>query len=447
MDESRIRLYALRDPALPALPTLLGREAREVLQAALEEAMAQGAVPAGTVLHGWHPQQVLWHPERALTVVYDVRLRDGAGQSLHDLVVASTGAGMPSGALRLEQAGQQVALWTAANDPRLPGLAVALHPQRLRALLAALGLRAARILPRLRSYRPGSRAVVEVQADDQRLYIKVVSPQQVAALQRRHALLSRHLPTPRSHGWSAEHGLVTLEAMPGFTLRQALSDPAAALPAPAVIADLLQQLPDTEDQRPAPDPAAMLRTASTLLEHVLPELAPRLERLVQGLLAPGTTGPRQPVHGDLHDGQITVVEGRITGLLDVDTVGLGHRVDDWGNLAGHLATRMEGTGGIARARIQEYGRQVAALADGLVDPATFRRRAAGVALALATGPFRVLTSDWPAETRRRVALAERWLESARNVAAPRMERRTSATGRSTSPAAATATAVALEGGG
>jgi hypothetical protein len=44
---------------------------------------------------------------------------------------------------------------------------------------------------------------------------------------------------------------------------------------------------------------------------------------------------------------------------------------------------------------------------------------ADVVLGLATGPFRVVEADWPAATDARIALAERWVSSARRVQAVR----------------------------
>jgi hypothetical protein len=50
--------------------------------------------------------------------------------------------------------------------------------------------------------------------------------------------------------------------------------------------------------------------------------------------------------------------------------------------------------------------------DRTVDPVELRARTAGVVLSLATGPHRVQEDGWPAATRARLDLAERWLDSA-----------------------------------
>jgi hypothetical protein len=46
------------------------------------------------------------------------------------------------------------------------------------------------------------------------------------------------------------------------------------------------------------------------------------------------------------------------------------------------------------------------------DPAQVRLSAAAVIVGLATGPFRVQQPSWPEQTRRRIDLAEAWMESA-----------------------------------
>jgi len=408
MNEAQTRLQNLVDERLPALGTLLGPEAPGLLGAAVEA--------AGASLVSARPLQVQWQPGRALSVVYETLLEDTPRGTVRDMLVAATGDRLPAGAMLLEQGAERVAVWHLMNDPALPGLAIALDPDQLREMLPTLGVGAGEIRLRLRAYRPQRRAVVEVTAGDARLFIKVVRPKRVAALQHRHALLSAHLPTPRSHGWSPELGLVVLEAMPGATLRDVLSAREGALPAPEQIAALLDKLPAPEDGRRTPDARATVAQSADLLGRLLPDLQPSLAALSDGLAAEGGQGgPEVPVHGDLHDGQLTVLDGRITGLLDVDTAGLGHRVDDWANLAGHLATRLQAMPGHLQPRLQAYGRQIAALADGQAHPATFRRRVAAVVLALATGPFRVQSADWPEETRMRVALAAAWLESAQRT--------------------------------
>ncbi len=120
-----------------------------------------------------------------------------------------------------------------------------------------------------------------------------------------------------------------------------------------------------------------------------------------------------PVHGDFHSSQILVRRRDVIGLIDVDTAGLGDRTNDLAVLLSHLATVALTTA--SRTKIERYGRSLIDAFDTLVDPATLRRKVAAAIVGLATGPFRVNSPRWPEQTERRVALAERWLESAAAV--------------------------------
>ncbi len=408
MKEARTRLHELRDQALPAMPAMLGGGADELLSLAVSAAEGK--------LISARPHQVHWQPGRALTVVYDASVAWAGQRPVQERLVAMTGARLPDEALVLEHGDARVGLWALQQDPLLPGLAVALDAAAMHGLLTSLGVRPDGLSLRLRAYRPGRRAVVQAQADGHRLFVKVVRPRKAAALQKRHALLARRLPVPHSHGWSDEHGLVVLEAMPGATLREALGRLGTPLPDPRQIAALLDSIEAPSDAQAPPDLVAATVTYGELLGRILPDLEPQLRRLIDGIGEAGRLGPVVPVHGDLHEAQLMVAQGQVVGLLDVDTVGLGHRVDDWATMVGHLATRLDAAPKRIRPRIQAYAKQLLALADAQVDPVTLRQRAAAVVLGLATGPFRVQTRAWPAETRRRVALAEQWLATAQRIA-------------------------------
>ena len=119
------------------------------------------------------------------------------------------------------------------------------------------------------------------------------------------------------------------------------------------------------------------------------------------------------MHGDLYEAQLLTQGGRVSGVLDIDTVGLGRRLDDLCNLLGHLVVweRLSPD----PQRVRAYARDVLALADRRAAPSQVRLRVAAVVLALATGPFRVQSPAWPAETVQRIALATEWFGSSRNL--------------------------------
>jgi hypothetical protein len=193
--------------------------------------------------------------------------------------------------------------------------------------------------------------------------------------------------------------------------------PGAALPGPEAVIAVLDHVPPPAGGHRAPGWRAP--EWADLLGRVRPAQADHLAALAGELAGVDAARdePLVPVHGDLHEAQLLVQRGRISGLLDVDTHGLGRRVDDLATLVGHLSTLAIATG--RRTAIERYAARLLDGFDRVVDPVVLRYAVADVVLGLATGPFRVLEPDWPANTDARIALAERWAESARRVAAGR----------------------------
>jgi hypothetical protein len=359
-----------------------------------------------------------------VTVRYEVALTE-AGRRSAATIVLMTGRRLPSGAAILERDGpadpsgqpSSVAAWRLADDPWLPGLAAALDPAGAAALARAVGLTAEPDRPRLRAYRPGRRAVVELRVGRARLFVKVVRPAAIERLQALHRALTDDLPIPRSQGWSPELGLVVLQALPGTSLREALRT-GGAVPSPIEHLRLLGRIRATPDIAaiggPAGSPIEHLPSHVGLLSALLPEAEAELAA-VGAAIGPEEDAPSSVVHGDYYEGQLLTTGGRLTGLLDIDTAGLGRAADDEATLLGHLAVLADGHPRARRA-IVSHAEAALRLFEQRSDPVDLRRRAAAVILGLATGPFRVQSAAWPTETRRRIALAGRWLESADRVA-------------------------------
>lgn len=412
MNDAQRHLAALSDERLPALPAMLGDGAREMLDAAF-------AATGGRVVSA-RPVQVTWHPGRSLTVTYAARA-GWHGERVDDqTIVAVTGGAIPAGATVLASGDQRVAVWRMQDDPELPGLAAALDPERARTLLDQLDVAPGRVRTRLRAYRPRRRAVVEVTTKQARLFIKAVPPREVAALQARHQLMSAHLPVPISHGWSHEAGLVVLRAMDGATLRTTFADPRAALPSAAQLAQVLDRIPDSGDDRRPHAPLDGAAGYGELVARIVPALRPRVDALLAAVAEAARGDTMVPVHGDFHEAQLLINRGAVSGVLDLDTAGIGERADDWATLIGHLSTLEASSQPRAAARVRTFGREALAVAEQDVsDHAGLRLRIAAVVTGMATGPFRVQTPAWPQETAARIAIAERWVESARNVSRER----------------------------
>jgi hypothetical protein len=363
----------------------------------------------GSDLKAAEAVQVTWWPERSLVVRYRARFEGGLIPGERQ-IVATTGE-FPTGAMVVEgSGGTQVGLWLVPFDPALPGLASALDPATSGALLEDLGLRAGKVRTRLRAYRPGKRAVVEVSGPANRIYLKLVPPTEVERLHRIHRLLVNHVPVPHSLGYAPDLGLIALEALAGTTLRNRLEG-RGPIPAPAALDDLLAALPEPDRAWTAGSPLGRIPRLSDLLSRLVPEHGDQIRRL-EADIGEEDAPADQPVHGDFYEAQVMVAHDRITGLLDFDTFGWGRATDDAATLIGHLAILADRQPG---SRFRAFGKELLERADARFDPADMRRRVAAVIASLATGPFRVQRPDWPTLTAARLALAARWVESARRV--------------------------------
>jgi aminoglycoside phosphotransferase (APT) family kinase protein len=148
-----------------------------------------------------------------------------------------------------------------------------------------------------------------------------------------------------------------------------------------------------------------------VIAGVLPAMADRARRIAAAVDHDTPEGPDVPIHGDFYESQLMVAGGEVTGLLDIDTAGLGERLDDAACLLAHLSVLAQ----ICPARageINELGSRLERRLSQDLDRAALARRTAAVVLSLATGPHRVQEPGWPQHTEQRIALAERWIEFA-----------------------------------
>jgi len=386
------------------LQLLLGPEATEILAVAAEA--------AGARLRTWSPRQVNHQPGRSTVVQYRADVATPGGRPSTEMVVAATGDRIPDGAAVLDDGTTRVAMWRWPFDPSLPGLQHALDRDRVGALLDELGVGGGTLQLRVRAYRPGRRAVVEATGRRGRVFLKVVRPATVEALHGTHRMLARHLPVPDSVGWTSD-GILVLPGLAGRTLRDVLRSGRAPAPEPATIDALLDDLPAALAAQP---PRRTLVSAAAHHANVIASTMPSLRATVEDLvadLARSDTADHDlvAVHGDLYEAQLLVDNGRITGLLDVDTAGAGHRVDDLANFCAHLSVLV-----IASDRprgLKRYGAALLEHAEARFDRADLRTRVAAAVISLATGPFRVLEPRWGQHTARRLDLARGWLDGAR----------------------------------
>ncbi|MPQ98776.1 phosphotransferase [Modestobacter sp. I12A-02628] len=390
----------------PSLQLLLGEAAVDLWSAAL--------APTGAGLRSLRATSVTLQPDGAAIVQYAASLVTADGRPARDTLAATTGSRIPDGAAVLagDVSGTtvEVGLWRWPHDPALPALAWATSAAAVRARLPGLGVPAEDARLRLRAYRPGRRAVVEVTSARGTWYLKVVRPRAAAPLAERHAVLGSGAPVPPVLAGTPD-GVLVLPGLPGTPMRALLAGDGAGLPDLAAVDAVLDALPAAALDLPAPgrhapgDALGRARGHAAVLGMVAPHLRPRLDRLCAALegVDPGRH-ERVPVHGDLYEAQLLVTDGAVTGLLDVDTAGAGHRVDDWATLLAHLAVLEQLLPDPATV-IRTRAAWTAELAGRWPDDA-LRARVAAVLLGLATGPFRVQQAGWPARTEARLALAE-----------------------------------------
>ncbi|WNM28633.1 phosphotransferase [Demequina capsici] len=377
--------------------------------------LRQALGAAGRSLETWSVDAVHDRPGAELSVSYDVVI-DGA----HRYLVASTIAladGDHPGVMTVSAGPDQVKVWEHPADPLLPGLAEACDPVALGgAITAALGtpieVRGMSVLV----LRPLRRAVLRIEccaagdpaATQDVRYVKVVEPAHAEDVAARYRL-SSFAPEARVLG----DGLVLLESATGRPLTEHLYDPQGRQSIPPIVPpqavlDVLNDLSPAAlalSRRPSwtdrlPQYAAQAR------ERGLP-WAGEIEDLVGDRLRRGDPGPVVPVHGDLHAANLFLAprDGTLaaSSLIDLDTAGPGHLVDDAACLLAHMLTL---------PTFSPYGyRHVPdvhfALAKGMLDQVDAHQlagRTAAVLVSLAAG----------AENR---SHAEAWMEQAARAAA------------------------------
>ncbi|MDR1212529.1 MAG: aminoglycoside phosphotransferase family protein [Propionibacteriaceae bacterium] len=389
--------------------------ARLLTSEAVVTLLAELVGRSDATLESWSLNHVDADPGRSTTATYKVRVAQPGGLAMRTvgLTVRAQGpSAVDARAALLRVGDQQVAGWLFPHDPDLPGLARAASRVQMAALLTRAGLLQVKpgdLSLELIGYRPRRRAVLKLTVARSGLvaYVKVFRPAQFEAVRQRHEILSAAgLPSPRVLAATADH-LLVIEATAGRPLARALFDQPAPVAAEQIVA-LLDAMPaQVAELSRRPPWAASVRHYAGLVEANLPSLSRRLGRLVHQVstgLADLPAG-EEPTHGDFYEAQIFVQSGRVSGLIDVDTIGPGRRADDLACLLAHLncIQRMNATQAEIVARlIQDW----LPVFEARVDPTELRLRAAAVVISLATGPFRCQERDWQRETGAIVAKAE-----------------------------------------
>lgn len=421
-----MHVQASSEPADVAM--LTGEEAAGVLRAAL--------ATEGARLGAWAVHAVHHRPGAGVTVGYTATvLRDGA-EPQDEYLCATTAqlsrAQVP-GLVRLESAaGPVVHVWRHPADPELPALACACDAAALSARLRV------RVTVELLAYRPTRRAVLRVRREDGgTAYLKVVRPSVVDTFVARHDMLTTAgVPAPAVLRAEPD-GMVLLAEGSGTPLANLLaqgltSGPGRARQAAATLDALVAVLetlpPPVMELRRRPAWADRARHYAHAAATVMPEHEARIRAVADGvedLLDRTDPGPLVPTHGDFYEANVLMAPGtgtpRVSALLDVDGAGPGHRVDDLACLLGHVSV-LPHLAPSTYPHVPQILEVWTRCCEQLVDPVALHARSAGVVLSLVAGARRTDGRPWRADAEGRLARAEAWLASARELLARRTPR-------------------------
>jgi hypothetical protein len=382
---------------------LTSAEAQEVLTAAVGH--------GGGRLVSWQLDHVDANPRRSTTATFHVVVDWPHGRKEELIGVSARVDGRTRSDERAVIFGdgtREVAVWLYPDDPDLPGLHRAAFPDRFAAALSDLGTLGRPVRPdqvrlELIGYRPRRRAVVKAVVDGpygpEVFFVKALRERSFAGVLGRHQLLlDAGLPAPRIAAATADF-LLVLRELPGRPLATALFDDAPPIRADdlvAVLDAMPAQVTTLDRHRPWAD---AVEQYARMVSAALPEAKPTLDRMVDRIrngLA-GIPEGNEPTHGDFYEAQLFVNQGRVSGILDIDTIGPGRRADDLACLVAHLAT-VQRMNADQAARVQRLITEWLPVFDRRVDPIELRLRAAAVAISLATGPYRGQEPDWQGET-------------------------------------------------
>ncbi len=452
------------DPARPGEPSASHQRRAATELAALEPAIGPlvtllgGAIVPGHWEYTEHRLRLQHRPGAGISALYRTPAGTGFAQlglsteTIHvpgavsvqvsgAAVLANADAGTPA-----DPAPVTVTGWIHPHDPMLPALAAAVDQERVAALWGH-----GEILQSLRTiaYRPLRRAVIGATfvtpgplRIERTVFLKVGREHASTALLTRHRLMEgSSIPVPRvvepeipgrsaGIGSAGIPGIVALEAAPGDGLAAAIRAAAQSTGTqktgaqqirPQDFLALLDALPaaamDLAPRRAWTDGLGRYRQAAAL---ALPGHAGRIETLVGRIerhLETSDRGPRVPTHGDFYEANILMLNGRISALLDLDSLGPGYRVDDLACFLGHMAILPSiGEKNLpAVAALEEFG----AAFEHTVDPFALWARAGAVALTLVAGARTAGVDTWVPAAEARLCAAEALVDRADACASAR----------------------------
>ncbi|PQZ96004.1 hypothetical protein CQ018_01580 [Arthrobacter sp. MYb227] len=328
--------------------------------------------------------------------------------------------------------------WIHPFDPMLPALATAMDGPSVSKYWGH-----GEILKQLSTvaYRPLRRAVMRATfvsrgplQVERNVFLKVGRAEASEALLARHRLMdSSNIPVPSVLNPEPRSpvlpGIVALTQAPGeglsVLLRRAAENnhlptavietrkPTPGIPTPEQFIALLDELPESIMELP-PRPAwsdgldRYVRAATLALPRHSERIG-ALHKRLQVLLASSDRGGLVPTHGDFYVANILLKDGKISALLDLDSLGPGYRVDDLACFLGHLAilpTIGEKNQSAVKA-LENFGE----VFERAIDPVALWARSGAVALTLIAGA-RSADPSWVEAAEARLRVAEELVDRA-----------------------------------
>jgi hypothetical protein len=304
----------------------------------------------------------------------------------------------------------EAACWIYPKVPDLPGLATVAYPEAVAEMCNAQGVfnhqvSVEELTLTMIGYRPRRRAVVSIATVDEAVFAKVYRVADLPhAGERQRLLFESGLPVAQIKAATAD-GIIVSSELKGESLAMLL--PNAPISAQALVS-MLDAMPVEIAWLPKRTTwVEALPYYVDVLSEILPGANPLLNELaaqIQTEMPPSRRG-EEPTHGDLHAGQILIKDGQISGLLDPDTAGPGHRVDDLASMLAHLLTT-HCASKTDESKLHDLIAGWVPVFDRRVDPLELRLRTAAVIVSLAVQPYADQTPRWQSETRWMLRKAE-----------------------------------------
>ncbi|MGA4670630.1 phosphotransferase [Propionibacteriaceae bacterium Y1923] len=387
------------DEALTALRVLSSSEAEQWVRAALTGSPTGGGDAVLVELDEVHHR-----PQHDTSAGFHVTITTPDGREVVEYLVATT-AQVSGEVSTITHDDLTLRFWQHPADPRLPSLPQACTPA---SVADWLDQPADSVELQLLAYRPLRRAVLRAGTQRGALYVKVVLPRKGADQARRHRLLGAAGLSPEVVAEPAP-GVLVIDSAAGEPLAQVLSrwTHGGDWFDPQRIVDLLDAMPAEVMDLPTREAwTARLDVHARGAEATLPAATAEIAALEAGITAfvdSRLAGPWVPVHGDLYEANLFVDDDRLT-MIDVDSAGPGHRVDDLACVLAHAAV-LPALSPQHYAGLERWVEQAARVFEVGHDAAALRARVAGVLLTLVAGaPEDQATS--------RLALAKQWYRHA-----------------------------------